>query len=149
MREAGRWAWRLLVTQALCILAVWLGSWVPGLETVLAGVYLLALWQAGREMAADLPGPPGMWAAASLSQLPGWMLTVPNLLAYLGGWSLAGDYPFLLEVWHTPWLPLVAWMAFPAWGGYAAYFLALLPLSALTMLVVAAGYAWGRRGASS
>lgn len=124
-------AWgRLLSIQLFAVVAVWLGTYYPGLDIALAVLYLLVI-------VGEFAAPGGSWWQKLLLLLV-WQL--PLLCCVAIFWSGSYSYAALLylafvqQIWLTPLLPLLAgpWPQVTAMGVAAVVlYLAVFALSFL------------------
>lgn len=96
-------ALRLYVIQLSAILAVWLAMYYPGLDIVLALLYLViilreAYYSKNAFLQQSLTGI--IW------QLPACFLSLTVLLGFDQSTDFSYYYIFMLQLWHTPVLPL-------------------------------------------
>ncbi len=106
----------------------------PGLDIVLAILYLILLYEEGKHSAQFFDGHWRQGLVAVLWQLPGLGLGASVLL----GWDLLTEFAyyfiFMLELWVTPILPLVSLL--PVWTIlerpiYYYFFFLTVPLLAI------------------
>lgn len=88
----------------------------PGLDIVLALVYLYIVWKEGRYSRLVLSSRARRAMVAIVWQLPGFLLA-GSILCSLDAVAQFGYYfIFMLELWDTPLLPLVSLI--PSWTIY-------------------------------
>lgn len=137
MKNTIRWGTHLLLIHLYFILIVWLAGYFPGLDLLAMGIYLIVIWQAGRLIVNETKSSSLMMLATGLfAQLPGLVLAVTCLAYYLYHVSVPGDVAFILQLWYTPFMPLLAFVSFPAYQGYNFYFLALFTLPVFYVLLL-------------
>lgn len=126
-----RWGIRLLAIHLLFILIIILASYFPGLDIILAILYILIIWISGRVMGEDFGKPifGKILLVGVIAQLPGLILSAVTYDGIFGSHFFDVDYSFLLQLWHTPGMPLVSFLSFPVYGHISAYFMALFILS--------------------
>jgi hypothetical protein len=99
---------RIYSIHIAAILAVWLGMYFPGLDVLLAVVYMFCIWREGVYGAAILQSPWKVAAVAGFWQLPGFILGGSVWLG-LEQWADSAYYAiFILQLWQTPVLPLIS-----------------------------------------
>ncbi|MGI6486999.1 MAG: hypothetical protein GX964_09820 [Syntrophomonadaceae bacterium] len=138
MKNTIRWGAHLLLIHLYFILIVWLAGYFPGLALLAMGVYLVIIWQAGRFIAHATKSSSLMTLGAIglFAQLPGLVLAGACLAFYLYNISVPGDAAFALQLWHTPFMPLLTFVSFPVYQGYNLYFLALFILPVFYVLLL-------------
>ncbi|MEQ8201463.1 MAG: hypothetical protein ABRQ24_08605 [Syntrophomonadaceae bacterium] len=94
------------------IIAIGLAMYFPGLDIVLALVYVYLVWKEG-EYCRRRCSRTGMAVVAILWQLPGYLLASSILLSVESISQFAYYFIFILELWDTPLLPLLSLL--PAW----------------------------------
>ncbi len=98
------------------IAAVSLAMYFPGLDIVLALVYLYVVLQEGKYSQVILGSRSRRGLVAVIWQLPGFLLAA-SILCSLDAITQFGYYfIFMLELWDTPVLPLISLL--PAWTVY-------------------------------
>jgi hypothetical protein len=139
-----RWGGRLLIIHMFLIVIIWLSSYFSGLDIALTLAYIFIILRAGAAIGCSYPRNPYRYLVISgfIAQFPGWVLTALNLYYYGGGRLMTGDYAVMLQLWHTPFMPLLSFFAFPVFQGYNFYFLALFALSFLYTAILVLGYVW-------
>lgn len=90
------------------ILAIWLGTYYPGLDIALSILYLLLLWTEGQHSWRILRSPWKQALIAVFWQLPGFLLAGSILSGLDRLTEFAYYFVFILELWHTPVLPLIS-----------------------------------------
>lgn len=148
MRQVLRYALLLFALEAVASgLAFLLSDWA-WLAVLVAPAFLWLVWMAGASFAAerDRPGAPWLGAlAAALAQWPGlqgsvrFLTDTTGLTEYDGVTDLQD---FLMQTWHTVFLPLLALL--PNWradGYYALYYVGVVVASPLLVVLFAAA-AW-------
>ncbi len=94
---------RLYTIQLAAILAVWLGMYYPGLDIILAGLFLLVVWGEADYQRFS-------WLQQSLIaiiwQLPAFFLSMSVLLGLDKATDFSYYFIIMLQLWHTPLLPL-------------------------------------------
>ena len=103
------WAiFRIYFLHLFAILAVWLGMYFPGLDIILAILYIIFLWNEGQHSLRLLNNPKKTILVAGIWQFPGMILA----LSVLTGLDTLADFAyyfvFMLELWLTPVLPLIS-----------------------------------------
>lgn len=76
----------------------------PGLDLLLAALYLFLLWREAKNSGLH---PLKQAAAGALWQLPGLFLAGSVLLNLDQGTDFSYYYVFMLQLWHTPILPVI------------------------------------------
>jgi len=104
---------RLYFFHISAILAVWLAMYFPGLDIVLALLYLVLLWEEGKYTYRVLRNPKRQALIAGIWQLPGLILAVSVILRLDRLTDFAYYFVFALELWVTPILPLISLI--PTW----------------------------------
>jgi len=99
---------RIYFLHLTAILAVWLGMYFPGLDIILAILYLVFLWQEGRYSLRLLNNPEKVILVAGIWQTPGLILAVSVLTGLDTLAEFAYYFVFMLELWLTPVLPLIS-----------------------------------------
>ncbi|NPV92220.1 MAG: hypothetical protein HPY50_15745 [Firmicutes bacterium] len=145
-----RWTARLFVIHVLFILLVAEGTYFQGLDLVFSLFYLVILWQAGKAISDEFEARPwlNLIIVGTAYQLPGYAMTVINLLYYNGKQGIAADFTYGFQLWHTPLLPFLSLHTFPLIGDFISYFVALFFLSPFYLLVMIAPFASRRSRAS-
>lgn len=135
------WGGHLLLLHLLMVLLVSLALYFPGLDLLLSCLYLILLtalaWNLGKDSRLSLPATA---VAGLIAQLPGFLLTIASRDSYLGLAAGPTYWPFVLQLWHTPFLPLLSLFPFPVAGGLSLAYRALFFLSGayvIFMLTVA------------
>lgn len=125
---------RLYIIHLFAIPAIAFGMYLPGLDLLLALVYLIFIWQEG--LYADrILNPLQLGVTGVVWQFPGIFLALIVIL----GWDLSLDLSyysiFILEIWQTPLLPLISLM--PTWiiNNYPSYYYLLLLAVPLVIVV--------------
>lgn len=85
------------------ILAVWLGMYYPGLDILLAGLFLWVIWKEAGEKSFTLLQ---QGLVAITWQLPALFLLLSVLLGLDKTTDFSYYFIFMLQLWHTPLLPL-------------------------------------------
>lgn len=85
------------------ILAVWLGMYYPGLDILLAGLFLWVIWKEAGEKSFSLLQ---QSLVAITWQLPALFLSLSVLLGLDKNTDFSYYFIFMLQLWHTPLLPL-------------------------------------------
>lgn len=85
------------------ILAVWLGMYYPGLDILLAGLFLWVIWKEAGEKSFSLLQ---QGLVAITWQLPALFLLLSVLLGLDKTTDFSYYFIFMLQLWHTPLLPL-------------------------------------------
>lgn len=104
---------RLYFLHISAILAVWLAMYFPGLDIILAMLYLLLLWGEGKYTYRTLRSRQRQALIASIWQLPGLILAASVILGLDRLTDFAYYFVFILELWFTPVLPLIS--VLPTW----------------------------------
>jgi hypothetical protein len=91
------------VIQLTAILAVWLGMYYPGLDIVLAFFYLLIIW---KEASSESVSFIRQFLIGFVWQVPAMFLSLTLLLGLDQSTDFSYYYIFILQLWHTPLLPL-------------------------------------------
>ena len=94
------------------IIAIGMGMYFPGLDIILALVYIYVVWKEGSYCRRRLSRV-GMAAVAVLWQLPGYFLAGSILLPLESASQFSYYFIFMLELWDTPLLPLISML--PTW----------------------------------
>lgn len=94
------------------IIAIGLAMYFPGLDIILALVYLYLVWKEGSYCRLRLSRA-GIAAVAVLWQLPGYFLAGSILLPLGFASQFSYYFIFMLELWDTPLLPLISLL--PTW----------------------------------
>ena len=84
----------------------------PGLDIILALIYIYLVWKEGSYCRQRLRRP-GVAAVAALWQLPGYFLAGSILLPLESVSQFSYYFIFMLELWDTPLLPLISLL--PTW----------------------------------
>lgn len=137
---------RIYVLHFSAILAVWLAMYYPGLDILLAIIYLILLWEEGKNTWQLQPKLLRQALVACLWQLPGFFLAGSILLGLDRLTEFAYYFVFILELWHTPVLPLISLL--PVWTArglpvYYGLLFAMVPV--LTLYYCLPGIIQGRR----
>lgn len=125
---------RIYALHLCAILAIWLGMYYPGVDIILAAIYLILLWKEGQYSWQLQHSPLRLALVAILWQLPGFILA-GSILSGLGGQTeFAYYFVFILELWQTPVLPLISLL--PVWTVhdmpvYYALLFVMVPVLAL------------------
>lgn len=122
----------------------------PWLARGVGALLLILFWMVTAQRLVGRPRRE-VWAAAVLSQLPGWVGSVSVLLEQLGVYShnsVLDIVDFVMETWHTallPWATLLPGQKVLTFSGerLAWFFIALPLLSPLLTGFVAAAAWWG------
>ena len=115
---------RLYFIHIFAWLAIWLATYYPGLDVVLAFAYLLIIFLQIRSL-GDESG--GRAAAVFLAwQAPGIVFSVLILLPW-SFWGLKEYAFFLLMFWYTPVVPLLSLLQWVI-AGYPLYYFLLLAM---------------------
>lgn len=85
------------------ILAVWLGMYYPGLDIVLALLYLVIIWWEASYKNMSLIG---QCLVGFVWQLPALFLSLSIIMGLDQATDFSYYYVFMLQLWHTPILPL-------------------------------------------
>lgn len=118
---------RLYFIHIFAWLAIWLASYYPGLDVILAVIYLVIIASQLRLLGIDSP-----CQAVSgffLWQAPGIIFSLASLLHW-SWWGLKEYAFFLLMFWYTPVIPLLSLLR----GGLAGYPLYYYLLIAMPLL---------------
>lgn len=111
--KIGRLLIRGYIINIGAILAVCLAMYFPGLDVLLAFLYLLIVWKEGQYCRLILNNRAQRAIIAIIWQLPGYLLA-GAILCSLDAVSQFGYYfIFMLELWDTPILPLMSLL--PVW----------------------------------
>lgn len=138
-----RWVIRLFLIHCFFILLVAEGSYFQGLDLGLSLFYLFVLWQAGIMIYSEFEERPwlNLILIGVVYQLPGYIMTVLNLLYYYGKQGIPSDFTYGFQIWHTPLLPFLSLHSFPVIDGFISYFVALFFLSPFYLLVLITPFA--------
>jgi len=79
----------------------------PGLDLVLASLYLVLIWQEARRSSASC-GPVQQGIVGFLWQLPAIFLSLSILLGLDQATDFSYYFIFILQLWHTPVLPIIS-----------------------------------------
>lgn len=136
------WGGRLLLIHVFFIIIVWLATYFSGLDVAITLVYLYLIWKASHLIGRGCPEAPyrSLVFTGLIAQSPGLLLTVANLLYYFGSGPVPADFTFLLELWHTPLMPILSFFSFPVFQGYIFYFVALFFLPPVYLVTLVVGY---------
>ena len=112
----------LLGIHFFAALAIWLSTYIVGLDIFLSLVYLLIISVEVKSLQKE-PLKVKWWAAAL------W-LSIPLILSFMTFFNLSGMTIFLLEFWYTPVLPLLSLKPYLFDSGRPLYYyiLIILPL---------------------
>ncbi len=94
------------------IIAIGLAMYFPGLDIILALVYMYLVRKEGSYCQMRLSRA-GMAAVAIIWQLPGYLLAGSILLPLESASQFSYYFIFILELWDTPLLPLISML--PTW----------------------------------
>jgi hypothetical protein len=141
-----RWTIRLFLIHCLFILLVAESLYFQDLDLALSLVYLIVLWQAGIMIYKESAKSPwlNLVIIGAAYQLPGYVMTLLNLLYYSGVRGIAPDFIYTFQLWHTPVLPLLSLYSIPMFDGFSLYFVALFFISPFYLLVMILPNALGR-----
>lgn len=94
---------RLLITNLLFMLLVWLAGYYPGLDLAgSAGFFIFTLYESRRLHSTGMTA--GRRAiTACIAQLPGVILEPPAIVTWFIHAPAVSDYDFALSIWHTSW----------------------------------------------
>jgi len=126
------------------IILIWLASYFSYLDLVFAVFYFCLIWKTGQELGFSFSQAPygSIILIGFIAQFPGLLFTAASLY-YYSGFSRGETmelYRFALELWHTPFLPILASFSLPLYSGYAFYYLAFFILSPLYVGILLLGY---------
>ncbi len=132
---------RLYFIQAFAVPTVWLGMYIPGIDVLLAIVYILIIFAEGKS-SMDSLGSSRVFVLALLWQMPGFLLAALFLLTQ----SLY--FVVMLELWATPLIPFISLLPkFLALSGIAYYqvFFAALLVMIFFFVIPFMLYKWGNK----
>jgi len=129
-------ACRLLMFNVLFAVLVWLTTYFPGLDLLAAAAFLYVLFIWSRRMAEDDMSPSGVMVTAFLAQLPGLVFSGIALYSWWRYGPLTSYFDFALQMWHTPFLPLLSLLPPIRIQGFPLYFLLGYILSPLYIMLM-------------
>ncbi len=132
---------KLLAFNLLYAILVWLTMYFPGLDLLASTFFLYCLYCWSRYL-----GHAGfsMWrvmGTATLAQVPGLIF---GSLALYNWWlygPLTSNYDFMLQMWHTPWVPMLSLLPSMYIREFPLSFLLLFVLSFVYILLLGF-FAW-------
>ncbi|HYF91614.1 MAG TPA: hypothetical protein VD969_05180 [Symbiobacteriaceae bacterium] len=133
-------------------IAFLLSDW-PWLAALAAPVFVVLVWLTGVALAADRGcsrRATALTAAfiATIWQLPGLQGSI-RFLSDTAGWTeydgVTDLQDFLMQTWHTVFLPVLAHIGGRAGGYYAAYYVGLVLASPLLILLFVCAALWKMR----
>jgi len=113
---------RIYVLHLSAILAIWLGTYYPGVDIALSILYLLLLWAEGQHSWQILHSRWKQALIAAFWQLPGFLLAGTILSGLDRLTEFAYYFVFILEIWHTPVLPLISLLPVGTIWGIPIYY---------------------------
>lgn len=128
------------------ILAIWLGMYFPGVDLVLAAVYLGLIWAEGSYAWLQLGSRGQQALVAFLWQLPGFFMGFTILTGLDRLSDMAYYFVFILELWQTPVLPWLSLL--PVWtiqGTPLYYSLLFVLVPVLTLIYLAPAWLKARK----
>lgn len=131
-----RTACRLLIFNLLYAVLVWLIMYFPGLDLLAAAAFLYLLFIWSRRMARNGMTPARVMTTAFLAQLPGLVFCGIALYSWWRYGPLTSYFDFALQMWHTPFLPLLSLLPPIRIQGFPLYFLLGYVLSPLYILLM-------------
>lgn len=110
------------------LFAIALASYYPGLDIVLAILYIIILTVEG--LTANFNSFKTRIAAAISLQMPGLILAI-FILAKITRWDLSSYSLFILQYWYIPLIPLISLLSFVTEAGIPLYHYILMGLPLL------------------
>lgn len=129
-------ACRLLTFNLLYAVLVWLTMYFPGLDLLAAVAFVCVLFIWSRRMVRNGMTTGKVMATAFLAQLPGLIFSVLALHSWWSYGPLTSYFDFALQMWHTPFLPLLSLLPPIRIQGFPLYFLLGYVLSPLYILLM-------------
>ncbi|NLW63607.1 MAG: hypothetical protein GX052_05840 [Syntrophomonadaceae bacterium] len=129
-------ACRLLIFNVLYAVLVWLTTYFPGLDLLAAAAFLYVLFIWSRRMVENGMNAGRVMATAFLAQLPGLVFSGLALYSWWRYGPLTSYFDFALQMWHTPFLPLLSLLPPIRIQGFPLYFLLGYILSPLYILLM-------------
>lgn len=124
---------RIYIIQVTAILAVWLAMYFPGLDVVLAALYLWLVWAEARQAAAKMGSLVKQTVIAAAWQLPGIVMGFSLLTGLDRLTEFAYYFVFMLELWQTPVLPWLSLLPLWTLNGWPVYYIMIFVLVAVLL----------------
>jgi len=118
---------RLFLMHIAMIIIIWLGGYFHPLEQIFAGYYIILLAVGGCCLTEQHPAQAPRLAllGGGISQIPGLLLALANLLSYNQILNVSSDWTYALLIWQTPFVPWLTNINYPVLKEIQFYFLAL------------------------
>lgn len=133
------WGTRLLLFNLAMIPLVSLATYFPGLDLAASGLFLVLTASMARRLTLETS--PSLLTAALiglLAQSPGIVLTLASCHSFHGLNTVFFYWPFFLQAWHTPFLPLLSCFPQALAGGISLAYRAYYYLSGCYVLFIVA-----------
>lgn len=129
-------ACRLLIFNLLYAILVWLTMYFPGLDLLASVVFIYLLFRWTRYMVRNRMNTWQVISAATLAQLPGLVFSGIALYSWWLYGPLTSNFDFILQMWHTPFVPLLSLLPAVHLQEFPLYFLFAYILSPLYILLM-------------
>jgi hypothetical protein len=101
-------AGRLLIFNLLYAILVWLTMYFPGLDLLAAAIFIYLLFRWSQHMIDNRMNTWQVMATAALAQLPGLIFSGIAIHSWWRYGPLTSNFDFILQMWHTPFVPLLS-----------------------------------------
>lgn len=112
---------RIYCIHLTAILAICLSMYFSGLDLPLALIYLVLIWQEARR-SSSFCGPIMQGVLGFIWQLPGIFLSLAILLGLDQSTDFSYYFIFILQLWHTPVLPILSFLPLHSIGDKPLYY---------------------------
>ncbi|MGE5544245.1 MAG: hypothetical protein ACM3UW_04665 [Bacillota bacterium] len=129
-------ACRLLVFNLLYAILAWLTMYFPGLDLLTSAVFIFLLFNWSRYMVRNGMNTWQVMAAAFLAQLPGLVFSGLAIYSWWRYGPLTSNFDFILQMWHTPFVPLLSLLPTVHLQGFPLSFLLAYILSPVYVLLM-------------
>lgn len=127
---------RLLLFNLLYAILVWFTMYFPGLDLLASAFFFYVLLRWSQYLVDAGLNTWRVMGTATLAQVPG---LIWGSLALYSWWlygPLTSNYDFMLQMWHTPWVPILSLLPTIHLQGFPLSFLLLYILSPLYILLI-------------
>ena len=121
MKRIAKAVLRIYCIHCTAILAICLSMYFSGLDLPLALIYLVLIWQEARR-SRSFCSPIQQGIVGFLWQLPGIFLSLSILLGLDRATDFSYYFIFILQLWHTPVLPIISLLPLQIIGDKPLYY---------------------------
>lgn len=129
-------ACRLLIFNLLYAILVWFAMYFPGLDLLASAVFIYLLFSWSKYMVRNGMNTWRVMATAVLAQLPGLVFSSLAIYSWWRYGPLTSNFDFILQMWHTPFVPLLSLLPAVHLQGFPLSFLLAYILSPVYILLI-------------